>query len=162
MEWNIVKGEAQCQACGKGIAEGEAYFSALYDEGAEFVRKDYCPPCWPQAPQADAYSFWKTRVPTEEERQSKFVDDEIILNFFTRLENETDPLKRNFRYVLGLFLMRKRHLKFKDVVRDETGEALLLHARREDKDYTVYITELTDEEILHVTDEVGQILNVQL
>ncbi len=162
MEWEIEKGEMGCHACRKPFQERDEYFSAIYDRAAQFERRDFCMGCWDAVGRDELFSFWKTRVPAKEEQVKKFVDDEVILNFFMRLEDETDPLKRNFRYVLGLFLMRKKLLKFKDVARDETGEALVLHSRQEDKDYKVYIVELSDEEILHVTEEVGQILNVRL
>ena len=162
MDWNITRGELQCSHCGKSFQEDEEYFSAIYDGGTEFVRLDFCTGCSSQADREACFSFWKTRVPMKEQEQKKFVDDEVILNFFLRLANEQDQLKRNFRYVLALFLMRKKQLKFKDVARSEEGEALVLYSSREQQDYEVAIPQLSEEEIQQVTEEVGQILNVRL
>ena len=162
MDWNITRGELTCAHCGKSFAEDEEYVSAVYDEKAEFVRRDYCLTCEGRVSREESFSFWKTRSPVKDKGPKKFVDDGVILNFFMRLQNEHDQLKRNFRYVLGLLLMRKRVLKFKDVERGEGGEALVLYSPREQEDYRVYIPQLTEEEIAQVTDEVGQILNVQL
>jgi len=162
MDWEINKSELRCAQCNKAFEEKEEYHSALYDSGVEFSRKDFCVACWPQVSQDDAFSFWKTRVPLKEEEAKKFVADDVIYDFFVRLENEDAPLKRNFRYVLGLFLMRKRLLKFKDVERSKEGEALVLYSRREDRNFVVLIPQLTEEEIVQVTEEVGQILNIQL
>ncbi len=162
MDWEITQGEGACRQCARSLEEGEEYFSAIYDRGATFERRDFCLTCWESTPKQDVFSFWKTRIPLKEEKPKKYVDDEIILDFFRKLENETEPSKRNFRYVLALFLMRRKVLKLKDIVRDQTGEALLLHSKAEDKDYKAYITELTDEQIVDVTEEVGKILNVQM
>jgi len=162
MDWNITRGELQCSHCGKPFEEDEEYVSAIYDEETEFVRRDSCAACSAQIDRSDCFSFWKTRVPVKEQEQKKFVDDEVIFNFFLRLANEQDQLKRNFRYVLALFLMRKKQLKFKDVARSEEGEALVLHSSREQEDYEVHIPQLSEEEIVQVTEEVGQILNVRL
>ena len=162
MDWNITRGELQCSHCAKPFQEGEEYSSAIHDRGTEFVRQDFCNECSSQINREECFSFWQTRVPVKEQEQKKFVDDEVIFNFFLRLANEQDQLKRNFRYVLALFLMRKKQLKFKDVARSDEGEALVLHSSREQEDYEVPIPQLSEEEIQQVTEEVGQILNVRL
>ena len=162
MDWNITRGELKCSSCGRSFEEGEEYFSVVYDEKTEFLRKDFCPACAAKIDREETFSFWQTRAPVKDKEAQKLVDDDVIMNFFMRLETESDPLKRNFRYVLGLLLMRKRLLKFKDVERGEGGEALVLYSPREQQKYTVYIPQLTEEEIEQVTEEVGQILNVEI
>jgi hypothetical protein len=110
---------------------------------------------------AALYSFWKTRCIPQEKKVKKFVDDSVILDFFVRLQHEQDPLKKNFRYVLALLLMRKKILKFEDVKKGEGGEALILRYPAEDQRFEVYNPQLTEEQIQQVTDQVGQILNVK-
>lgn len=162
MEWNINRGEQRCAACERVFQEDEEYISTVVDQGLEFERKDYCTGCWSDDLGAGSFSFWRTRVPLKQEEDKKFVDDEVIFNFFQRMEGQSDPLKQNFRYVLGLFLMRKRMLKFRDVERTDEGEFLVLYVPRDKSEHSVFIPNLTEEQIVQVTEDVGQILNVQL
>jgi len=161
-DWDIRKGDKHCERCQKEFREEEEYFAGLYDENRQFVRRDFCLTCWEAVEKPSLYSFWRTRVPKKEEKAKLLVDDDIILNFFFRLENEQDQLKKNFRYVLALLLMRKKILKFKDVRRGEGGEALVLRQPKEGREFVVYNPQLTEEQIQKVTEEVGQILNVQV
>ena len=158
-DWSIQRGAQKCQVCPRQFAEHEEYFSALYDENRQFVRRDYCLECWKAQDKEAVYSFWKTRVP-EKEEEKKLVDDEVIMNFFLRLQGETDTAKVNFRYVLALLLMRKKKLKLEDIKYDERGEALVLKHREEGKEYVVYNPQLSEEQVDQVTEEVGQILNI--
>ncbi len=166
MDWNIAKSEHRCNACGREFAEEEAYYSALYDTGPEFERKDFCAVCWPGSDAAhreSAFSFWKTVLPRQDQPRKVFVDDAVIFDFFQRLAAEEDqPVKRNFRYILGLMLMRKKKLKFKDVVRDNGREYLVLRRSRTKEEHRVLDPKLSEEELLQVRAELSQILETEV
>jgi hypothetical protein len=49
------------------------------------------------------------------------VDDAVLLDLFERLENDEDPRRRSFRFVLGLILLRRRKLRL--IGRETEGEA---------------------------------------
>jgi len=166
LDWNIAKSEHRCTTCDKEFGEGEAYHSALYDTGAEFERRDFCVDCW-AAPDAtcrdEAFSFWKTVVPTQDQPRKVFVDDAVIFDFFQRLAaEESQPVKRNFRYILGLMLMRKKKLKFKDVVRENGHEYLVLRRSRTKEEHRVLDPKLSEEELLQVRAELTQILETEV
>ena len=160
-DYRIVRSEKKCASCGREFQENETYCSALYDKGVEFERLDFCADCW-SGGTPEMFSFWQTRVPPKEEKKKLLVDDEVIMDFFVRLQDATDELKVNFRYILALVLMRKKRLKFKDVRRTDDGEFLVLDLPRNGGTYEVLNPDLTEDKIAQVTDEVGKILNVQL
>ena len=166
MDWNIAKSERRCTNCGKEFAEEEQYYSALYDTGADFERRDFCVGCWTaeNTPHRnEAFSFWKTEVPRPDEPRKVFVDDNVIFDFFQRLATEEgQPVKRNFRYILGLMLMRKKKLKFKDVVRENGKEYLVLRRSRTKEEHRVLNPQLTDEETEQVRSELTQILETEV
>ncbi len=162
MNWEIAKSQQKCQACERLFQDQEEYFSGLYDQDNKFIRKDFCPECWDRQDRAQIYSFWKTRCVPKEEKVRKFVDDSVIMDFFLRLQNAEDAAKKNFRYVLALLLMRKKLLKFEDVKKGDGGEALILRDPVENRVFEVYNPQLAEEQIQQVTEEVGQILNVQI
>ncbi|MCK4909513.1 MAG: hypothetical protein KAS70_06410, partial [Planctomycetes bacterium] len=52
MAWEFAKSSKKCQDCQKNFESEEIYFSALFvlvdkkKDTENFVRHDYCPPCW--------------------------------------------------------------------------------------------------------------------
>jgi len=161
MDWEIGNATLACATCGKPFAEEQGILSALYDERPAFVRRDYCKDCWPQQDRQSVFSYWETRIPKRDAPVRRFVDDDIVMDFFRRLEGSQEPAKVSFRYVLGLLLMRKKALKLKEFRRTETSATLVLHDRLRDCDYEVADPNLTEEQIQQVTGEIHQVLNVK-
>ena len=162
MDWNIARGQRVC-ACGRELTENETYCAALYEEGEQFVRKDYCLPCWEKVKGEGAhFSFWKTVVPPKHQKRRLFADDEVLLDFFFRLDGETDEQRRHFFYLLGLILMRKKILKFEDIQRDGEHEFLCLRYPREDRVFRVPDPKLTEEQTAALKEQLSQILDFQV
>src|SRR5665213_3354581 len=103
-EYQIQPNTRRCTVSGRDLKPGERYYSVLLDEAGKFVRKDYGAEAW-QGPPADAFSFWAGRVPAVGGRRRPPIDDDMLLECFTRLEGRTEPASVNFRYVLALLLM---------------------------------------------------------
>ena len=162
MDWDISKSSPACTACNKAFAENQEIVSALYDEKEGFIRRDFCMTCAPAKNNGDVIGFWQTRIPPRDAPARPFVDNDIILDIFRRLDGHRDTTKRNFRYVLSLFLMRKKALKFLEFRREEEGHVLLLKDRVTDTVHTVVDPNLSEEEVQRVTEEIGQILNARL
>ena len=162
MEWNVARTKRAC-VCGRELADNEEYVAALYEQGEEFVRKDYCAPCWEKAKdEAGVFSFWKTVVPPKEQKRRLFADDEVLLDFFFRLENAEEEQRRHFFYLLGLILMRKKLLKFEDIERRDGQEFLCLRVPREDRVVRVPNPSLTDEQIDALKGQLSEILDFQV
>lgn len=161
MDWEIGNTSLACAACNQGFVEEQQVFSGLYDEGQTFVRRDFCAECWSKQDKEKVFSYWQTRIPKKDAPVRRFVDDDVVLDFFRRLEGNAEPTKMSFRYVLGLLLMRKKVLKFTEFKRTEAGAVLVLHDRLRDCDYEVVDPNLNEEQIQQVTEEVNQVLNVK-
>ena len=162
MDWDISKTSLTCAACNTEFAGGQEIVSVLSDEPDGFARRDYCVDCNRPADDGTVFSFWHTRIPASDAPVKRFVDDDVIMDLFRRLDGHGDPQKRNFRYVLSLLLMRKKVLKFIEFKRSDTGGELILKDRISDALHTVIDPDLAEEEIEHVTEEVGQVLNFRL
>jgi hypothetical protein len=161
MDWEIGSATLACATCGKPFAEEQGIFSALYDESQTFVRRDYCTDCWPQQDRPPVFSYWETRIPKRDAPVRRFVDDDVVMDFFQRLEGSQEPAKLSFRYVLALLLMRRKVLKLKEFRRTATDATLVLHDKLRDCDYEVVDPNLTEEQIRQVTGEIHQVLNVK-
>ncbi len=162
MDWEVGSNALACSACKQSFVEEQEIFSALYDEQTAFLRRDFCNGCWSQQDRAAIFSHWQTRIPKKDAPVKRFVDDEIVLEFFRKLEGQDEPLKKNFRYVLALLLMRKKALKFIEFKRTEAGAMLILRDALSQSDYHVADPDLNEEQIQQVTEEIGQILNTKI
>lgn len=163
MEWNIRETSLKCAECEKAFAEGENIHSLLFYEDEEgFVRRDFCQDCVDRAEKDKAFSRWLTVMPKREQPMNRRVRTDIVLDFFHRLEGEEDRKKLCFRYVLALMLMRKKLLRYGGVNRGDGGEELILSDSRSDAEYRVYDPNLGAEEISYLTQEIGQLLNINL
>lgn len=163
MDWNIARSQRRCSACERELEENEAYVAALYEEGHEFVRRDYCESCWETAgEQSSHFSFWRTAIVPKEQKRKLFADDEVLVDFFMRLEHDTVEQRRHFYYLLGLILMRKKVLKFEDIVREDDVEHLVLYYKPEDRRFRVPDPRLTEEQIEGVKEQLSQILDFRV
>lgn len=160
MEWYINKGSKVCFLCDRTFVEEEVfYLSALYDENNAFIRKDFCVECWDKKGEGDLFSFWRTKIPKKPETVQRYANIDVFYDLFNKLENENDVSRVNFRYVLSLYLMRKKVLKLKTSHKSNGNEYLVLHNVKEGKDTEVLKPQLSKEEVLAVTDEIGKLVN---
>lgn len=160
-EWEINKPLGQCCGSGRKIESGEEYFAALVETVEGLARRDFCADYWKTA-QPTVYCYWKTRLPRPDEKKHKFVDDEMLMTFFTRLEKETEREKINFRFVLALVLMRKRRLKY-DSSKAENGKEIWRLRKTGEKEFVdVTNPKLDEEQIKQLTSQIGEILQTDL
>jgi hypothetical protein len=160
MTWKISSNRGVCTGCQKDFNEEEPYISNIVDSEEFLERRDYCIPCWEGIDTADSFYFWKS-VFRPRRKKSLFVDDDTLMNFFTRLAEEDSDLKKNFRYLLSLILMRKKLLNFTDVFKEGENEYLVLKGR-EDREYRVLNPRLDESEIEEVKIQMMSVLNEDL
>ncbi len=159
MEWKINKSSQGCIICSKGFCGEEEYYSALYDENNIFTRKDFCSSCWNKDKDSGFFSFWKTKVPKKDKPVQKFVNTEILLDMFMRLEGNVETHQKNLRFVLALYLIRKKILKLKSLARQDGEEFIIVYCSKIDREFHVCNPNLQEEEIEVITSEMGQLLN---
>ena len=160
-QWEIQKTSGICSGTGNELQPGEEYYAALIDTENGFERRDYSVAYW-QEHKPEVYSHWKTQIPLPNQKKKLFVEDGILINFFERLAQETQPERVNFRFVLALILMRKRLLKYEDSRRDGLEEIWKMRFVRETKIHEVVNPQLDDDQIEQVSKELGSILQGEL
>jgi hypothetical protein len=136
LDFDITHCSRQCAASGRTFAPGEAYFSTLHIEGGAAVRRDYSAAEW-RGPVDDAIAWWKSRVPDHDAAKPKLAPQDVLLNLFTELADR--PSEAEFRYVLGLLLVRRRIVKLEDTRRDDAGEVLVLECPRRNEEYELRV-----------------------
>ncbi|HNS19194.1 MAG TPA: hypothetical protein PKH24_01785 [Sedimentisphaerales bacterium] len=160
-DWEINKPLGQCSGSGRKIEPGEDYYGALVEVEQGLVRRDFCSEFWEREKPA-VYCFWKTKLAAANQKKELFISDEMLVAFFERLANETDPEKVSFRFVLALVLMRKRRLKY-DSTKTEEGREIWRLRMTGDKDLVDVVNpHLSEDQIEQLTSQIGQILQADL
>ncbi len=136
-----------CAQTGKALEPGEVYFSVLEIQEAGTVRHDYCADAW-QGPTEESLGWWRSRVPVKDEKP-RLAPTDVMLNLFTALADKPGDLQ--FRYLLGLLLIRRRILRREDSSHDESGkETLTLYAPRRDQRYELLVDEPNQDQATQI------------
>jgi len=161
-DWEIQRPLGQCCGTGQKIEPGQQYVAALVETEQGLQRRDFCLQYWSRQ-RPHVYCYWKTTMPQHGQKRQIFVDDEMLLAFFERLAQESDPEKLAFRFVIALVLMRKRRLRY-DSSRIENGtEIWRLRVAGADKEFVeVKNPRLDDDRIEQLSSQIGTILQVEL
>ena len=169
-QYSISRTTGTCAHTGEALPPGTPCVAVLCErvEDEGFERLDYSAAAWESgARPAGLFSYWKTTVPSDDRRQKMLVDDEVLLDLFDRLAEDERPGRLAFRFVLGLILMRKKHLKLtgrESALEGQPEKWFLLRRGAEPNDPPMVLTnpELTEDDIRELTEQLGEILNSEL
>lgn len=159
-DWRVGKGQKSCSACGRRFQPGRTFFSALTREEGEFRRTDYCRRCWQETGEEGFFSYWKTRERGEEEEQQ--VDSAVLKDLFWRLEDPQNAREKAFRFVLALYLCRRKTLALAGSGGGEDGKVLLFESRESDELIRVEDPGLDDAQLEQVTARLKELLQMDL
>ncbi len=160
-EWEINKPFGQCFGTGRKIEYGEEYFGALLETEQGLQRQDFCADYWDKEKPA-VFCYWRTRLPQFSQKKQLFVDDQMLMAFFERLEKETEQEKIDFRFVLALILMRKRLLKYDGTRIKGDKEIWRLRIVGDKQTVEVVNPHLDEEKIEQLSSQISEILQTEL
>jgi hypothetical protein len=154
VEYEIHACTRRCAVTGRDLAPGEAYYSALLPDGLSWRRADYSIEAW-QGPPAEALGWWKSQRP--DERRRHWAPNDILLDFFDQLEGRPDT--QDTRYVLALFLVRRRVMRLEDTETDPAGgECLVLACPRRDTTHRVPVVAPDEARANQIQEELARLL----
>ncbi|MDA0802428.1 MAG: hypothetical protein O2819_01535 [Planctomycetota bacterium] len=125
-----------CAIKGVVIEPGARYVATLVDRTGddgqtELARADVSLAAWESGPRPDGLlAFWHSTAPRPDERRTRFIDDDTLLEMVHRLADATEPRQRAFRWVLALLLLRKRVLRQDSIRRADDGTSWWIFRRR--------------------------------
>jgi len=161
-EWEIAKSLGYCYGTGRKIEPGQQYVATLVQTEEGLQRRDFCIEYW-QREKPEVFCYWKTTLPHPDQKRHIFVDDDMLMAFFERLENETEQEKVNFRFVLMLILVRRRKLKYDSTCIEQGREIWRLRVVGGDGRYVEVVNpNLSEQEIEQLSSQLGQILQTEL
>lgn len=165
-EYNFSKTSGQCVTCKNALVPEQEFMGTIREQSEEILREDYCLPCWQAQPrdgQADILGVWQSQVPKPEEKKKLFIDNDLLMNFFQRLEGSEENAKISFRFVLALILMRKKLLVYDRMEKKpDHSEVWHMHFKGSDQDHLVHDPHMDEDKIAEVSQNLGQILEGEL
>jgi hypothetical protein len=171
-EYNITRTAGRCTVCRQELAPRQEFVATVreiagQDDEDELVRQDYCLDCWEPAREAttadkSVFGIWHARAATPKEKKKTFVDDELLVSFFDRLEGAAEPAKVQFRFVLALILMRKKLLTYDGIERGGGDQPWLMHFRGSGRKCKVADPHMDEDKIAEVSRQLGDVLEGDL
>ncbi len=163
-EYDIAKASGVCSTCERELAGGEEFVAALFDTAEGFRRDDFCKSCWEgRSDEAEkAFSVWHSRIPLPSEPKKPVVNNNVLVDFFEKLDAQSEPAKVNFRFVLALMLMRKKMLIYDGSSDEEGREVWTMHFKSEQAAVKVIRPELNAEQIAEVGTQLGALFEVEI
>lgn len=124
------------------------------------------------------FGFWRAEVPEPNEKKKLLVGDAAIQELLLSMEDATEDKQLAFRYVLALILLRKKLLRHDGIDRREQEDGPVqdywlftpkldiakghFGKWNEDGRFEVLDPHITEGEILGVTEQLGQVLELDL
>jgi hypothetical protein len=160
--YDVPRPEGHCAATGRKIEPGEKFFAAIRETPEGIGRVDVLPEAWEGYDSAGVLAFWQTVMPAHEEKKKVFVDDEVLCTLFERLADAAEPVKVNFRFVLGLILMRKRLIVYEDARREDGRDVWVVRMKGKDERLLLTDPKLDEQQVTEVSQQLGEILNQEM
>jgi hypothetical protein len=160
--YEVSRPHGVCAVTGNTIEPDEKLMAALRETSAGFERLDISMAAWPEFDRKDVVAFWQTVMPRHEQKKKLFVEDQVLCDLFERLGDVTEPAKLNFRFVLGLILMRKRMLVYENSRNEDGREIWTMRFKGKEQRLDMLNPRLAEEQVAEVSQQLGAILNEEL
>jgi hypothetical protein len=156
MDFDVDRCTRHCAVTGRPLTEGEEFYSALVRSAGSVARQDYSLEAWHGAPDG-AIGWWKSKMPQRDSKRAQMAPSEVLLEFFESLADS--PEAEDMRYVMALWMLRRRILRMEETQRDTAGrEVLVLYCPRTETTHRVASLAPSDERVAEIQAELGKLL----
>jgi hypothetical protein len=160
--YDVPRPIGKCAVSGRDIVPGDKFVAAVRETPTGLERLDISLDQWPAFDHANLLGYWQTTMPSHEEKKKVFVDDQVLCDLFERLAEVMEPAKVNFRFVLGLILMRKRLIVYEATRHDAGRDVWVVRLKGKEQHLDLTDPKLNEQEMTEVSQQLGQILNEEL
>ncbi|MCA8983649.1 MAG: hypothetical protein KDA76_07805 [Planctomycetaceae bacterium] len=149
MEYALKPLSKTCSATGQPLEPGSLCYSVLIELNGRFERRDFSPEGWRGVPDA-AVGVWRTQVPEAEVKAHPLRDlNQMVEMFITLVEQANDPQKK-LRYVLALWLVRKKRLIHEETRETAEGAVMILTGAQGEGTFEIPEELISDFEMAHL------------
>ena len=162
-DWNIQSRGHICHDCEQTFEDGACFHTLLgYDKG-EYLRKDICQKCWEKESEGaterkDFISRWQGTYESPPPEPPEAIQKDNAEGLLRKLMGTEDVRWREASYILAVMLERKRVLKVKEQIKDETGRVFVYELAKTGDIFTIPDPDLKMEKLEQVQIEVAALL----
>jgi hypothetical protein len=160
--YDVARPAGKCHVSGKTIEVGEKFMTVLRENPLGFERLDISLDCWSGFDRSNILAHWQATMPQAELKRKLLVDDAILCELFERLGTAEEPAKINFRFVLGLILMRKRLVVYETTRVEDGKEIWTMRPKGREDRLDLINPRLDEQQVAEVSQQLGQILNEEI
>jgi hypothetical protein len=142
LDFEVAHCSRRSSVSGRALAAGETYFSTLHLDGGTPVRRDFAADEW-QGAGDDAIAWWRSCVPEGDAAKPKLAPSDVLLNLFVELAAQ--PTEAEFRYVLGLLLLRRKLVRLEETRRGAEGDVMVLDCPQREEHFELPVAAPTPE-----------------
>ena len=158
--YSVARPHGRCAVSGREIAPGEKFMAGLRETPEGYERVDVGSECWNAFDKSTIVAFWQATMPQPAAKKKRFVDDTVLCDLFERLAEVEEPAKRNFRFVLGLILMRKRLVIYDSTRRCDDGqEWWIVRLKGREGTLEMFNPHLDESQLAEVSQQLSSVLN---
>lgn len=159
-EWDIQSRGDACTACQQPFADKEAYHTLLSMDATGYARRDLCATCYASAGRDGVISYWQGEYKLPPPPPPEAIQKETAETLLRKLVESTDPSHASARDILAVMLERKRILKHRDTVHEDSGAELLVYEHaRTGESFTIPDPKLRLDQLTQVQQEVSALLH---
>ena len=162
-DWNFQSRGHQCHACEQPFEDGADYHTVLAYENSEFGRRDICASCWANEGEGAAerkgfISQWQGTYEAPPPAPPEAIQKDTAESLLRKLLETGEPRWREASYILAVMLERKRLLKVKEQLKEETDRVFVYEQPKTGDLFTIPDPVLKMEELEQVQIEVAALL----
>jgi hypothetical protein len=157
--YEVSRPHGRCFVSQRTIEPGEKFMAALRETPIGFERVDVSVESWDQFDRTGVLAYWQAVMPRPEAKKRLFVDDTVLSELFERLGDATEDVKLNFRFVLGLILMRKRLVIYDSTRTEPDREIWRVRIKGRDDLIDLLNPRLNEQQIVEVSQQLNQVLS---
>ena len=163
-EWNIQSRSHVCQACEKTFTDKQTYHTVLIEEKQQYQRLDICPACWDALYREGAserkgfISHWQGIYHAPPAAPVEAIQKESAESLLRKLIEANDPKHGPVCYILAVMLERKRILKVKEQIKDESGRIFIYEHAGTGDIFTIADPNLQLDQLQEVQHDTAQLL----
>jgi hypothetical protein len=155
LDFEVQRCTRRCAASDRALEPGDLCYSVLEVHGADVIRKDFAEESW-NGPPESAVAWWKARVPEPTAKKIKLAPNDVLLELFDQLAEQSD--QADLRYVLTLLLIRRRVLRVDMGANDDEQNQMTVYCPKRDATFDVAVNMPNGPRIDEIQNQLSELL----
>jgi hypothetical protein len=153
MDYSLKPLAKSCSVTGLPLQPGSLCYSVLLERKGRYERVDFSPEGWTGVP-AEAIGVWRTVVPVSATTAHPLQDLNELFDTFVQLTEHANDYQKKMRYVLALWLVRKKRLQLEETRETPNGSVMFLVGTQGEGQFEIPEEQLSEFEIAQLQAEI--------